>query len=158
MKPLTYTILLFVTMMLTSCVPSVLLLSARDYNKTEDKSSTVLANHLLSHRYNPYSQYRESSIYSTDNRELVFLRRMEMKTVQADIEFVNYFFQIIFMDLDKKIEVEAHNVHAAILILDQNGVFDFGSINANAVENMVKKYGDNRLSERNTSNVILITP
>lgn len=135
-----------------------------EHKKLEEQSTSVLQQHNLTHRFIEYTGGRESSIYANDDQELIFMRRISIQNNQYNAHHAHHnnfhnvihFYQLYFLDIDTRIEIETSNIHSVVLILNEHGVFENGSLDLNAVKNMTKKYGENSISSRFQSPQLLL--
>lgn len=105
----------------------------------EQEASSILSENNLYLQYVDGSGQQESSIYSKDGRELVFLIRHRYHFGE-DHGSVTYF-TVVFLESQTKIRIERFSVSAVILFLNQSRIFEFGGLNEQAINDLKLKYG-----------------
>lgn len=145
-----FVILLFI--LVQSCVPLIISNRIKESNRIEQEAIEVLQNHQLTLRFDQSANFqRESSIYSEDGKELIFIQRfVEHYQTTSQISDNNWrrrtYFHVVFLESQKKIELHRYSVFSVIMTLEQNNIFEFGRLNNNAIDYLALKYGVTRLS------------
>ena len=140
-------------LMLQSCVPVLIQQAIQESKRIEQDAADILKKHNLILKFDQSaSTNQESSIYSQDGKELIFIQRFVEhyrtgninQNTNDDWKRKTYF-HVVFLESQTRIELERFSVHNVILTLEQNNVFEFGRLNDDAVAYLVLKYGLTRL-------------
>lgn len=134
-----------------SCVPILISKSIKESKRIEQEAIEVFAKHQLTLKFDQsaHSQ-RESSIYSEDGKELIFMQRfVEHYQTRSQVSDNNWrrrtYFHVVFLESKKKIALQRFSVYNVIMTLEQNNIFEFGGLNNNAIDYLALKYGVNNL-------------
>lgn len=135
-----------------SCVPVLIHQAIKESKRIEQEADEILKKHNLSLKYDESAGYqKESSIYSQDGKELIFIKRFVEhyrtgninQNTNEDWQSRTYF-HVVFLESQTTIELERFSVQNVILTLEQNNIFEFGRLNNEAIDYMVLKYGITR--------------
>lgn len=142
-------IFLLLIMLIQSCVPVIIANSIKESNRVEQEAVEVLDKHNLILKFDQSANFqRESSIYSQDGKELIFIQKIVEYYRTGNTNRISdndwrrrTYFHVVFLEPQVKIELHRHSVFSVVMTLEQNNIFEFDRINNNAIDYLGLKYG-----------------